>query len=70
MIVWLDDDPKQLALAVNTIIHESVHVFQGMMTFIGETAPGVEIQAYTIADIAETLLGQFAKYLEKNKCPT
>lgn len=59
VVVWVSDHPDCTGYMVNTLIHESVHVFQAMMSYIGEKKPGHEIQAYTIAEIAETLLSEY-----------
>ena len=57
-IVWLSEDEPD---AVNTIIHESVHVFQAAMSFVQEDAPGNEVEAYSIAEIACNLLQEHIK---------
>ena len=44
---------------VDTLIHESVHVFQGAMEYVGETVLGKETQAYHIANIATNLMKDF-----------
>lgn len=41
---------------VDTIIHESVHIHQGILTYVGETLVGDELEAYQIAAIATNLL--------------
>lgn len=41
---------------VDTIIHESVHVYQKGMEYIGEVTKSGEAQAYHIAAIATNLL--------------
>jgi hypothetical protein len=44
---------------VDTVIHESVHVFQRAMEYIGEDESGVEAEAYHIASIATNLLKDY-----------
>lgn len=39
-----------------TILHESVHVWQAIMDYMGEDNPGVEAEAYTIEYIAKQLM--------------
>lgn len=62
IIVWIDDTNKS---AINTLIHEGVHVFQNIMEFIGEDKPGKEVEAYTIADIVENLIQEYVKVTNK-----
>jgi hypothetical protein len=45
--------------AVDTVIHESVHVFQRAMEYVGETESGIEAEAYHIASIATNLLKDY-----------
>jgi hypothetical protein len=63
IIVWLSENEKDV---VNTIIHESVHVFQKVMEFIQEDAPGTEVEAYSIAEIACNLLGVHLKGVQNS----
>lgn len=44
---------------VDTIIHESVHVFQRCMQFVEEGRCGDEVEAYHIAEITVNLLKDF-----------
>lgn len=66
IVVYLDDkildDPAEV---VDTIVHESVHVWQAVRDAIGEAEPAREQEAYTIAKIVETVMHDFAKYTEK-----
>lgn len=61
-VVWVDLNQKPRDL-VDTIIHESVHVFQHFLAHIGEAVVGKETQAYAIAYIATTLLGELENCL-------
>lgn len=38
-----------------TIVHESVHVWQKIMEYMGEDNPGIETEAYTIEYIVKEL---------------
>lgn len=44
---------------VDTIVHESVHVFQKALAYVQETVSGTETQAYYIAGITVNLLKDF-----------
>lgn len=44
-----------------TIIHESVHVYQECLRFLGEKNPGDEFAAYSIQNIAEQLMRAYAE---------
>lgn len=44
---------------VDTLIHESVHVFQRAMEYVGEDESGIESEAYFIASIATNLLKDY-----------
>ena len=46
---------------VDTLIHESVHVFQRAMDYIGEDESGIEAEAYHIATISTNLLRDYQK---------
>lgn len=41
------------------LAHEAVHVYQTAMEYLGEKAPGREIQAYAIQHITEELISTF-----------
>ena len=55
------DKHKDEAAVIDTIIHESVHAFQGFIKFIGEDQVGTELEAYFIAYIASTCIKQLSK---------
>lgn len=59
-VVWVDTKQKPYDL-LDTIIHESVHVYQHFLTHIGETSVGKESQAYGIAYIATTLVEELER---------
>jgi hypothetical protein len=44
-----------------TILHEAVHVWQAIMSYMQEDAPGPETEAYTIEFIAKELMLQYQK---------
>lgn len=52
---------------VDTIIHESVHVFQETMSYAEEKQTGIETQSYYIAAIAVNMLKDFYAMDEKRK---
>jgi hypothetical protein len=64
-VVWVDTKQKA-ADVIDTVIHESVHVFQHCMSHMGESHIGKETQAYSIAHIATTLLGELTRHLEED----
>lgn len=64
-LVYLADDSLALKESLGTIIHESVHVFQGAMQFCAEEAPGAETEAYYIEYIATCLIEDFTRELTK-----
>ena len=45
--------------AFATILHESVHVWQGIMEYIQEEKPGIETEAYTIEHIVIALMRMY-----------
>ncbi|MFD1558352.1 hypothetical protein ACFSHT_22430 [Paraburkholderia silviterrae] len=45
----------------STIIHESVHIYQECLSYIGEKNPGDEFEAYSIQHIAEQLLRAYVE---------
>lgn len=53
--------------ALWTIVHEAVHVWQKMISFIGEESPGIEAEAYTIEHIAKMLYTHYEKDIHANK---
>ncbi len=59
--VYIASDMDNPVDIVDTIIHESVHVVQGLKTFIGEETPGREFEAYTTAHVATTLMQEYER---------
>lgn len=45
----------------STAVHESVHVWQAIREYLGETQPAVEQEAYCIEQIASNLIAQYRK---------
>lgn len=45
--------------AILTITHEAVHIFQRVCEFLGEEAPGREVEAYAIENITRNLIDSF-----------
>ena len=66
ILVYVDDAEELAPTMANTLIHESVHVFQEGMNFIGERQVGNECAAYSIAEIAENLMADYLKLKEHN----
>lgn len=59
--VYIASDMDNPVDIVDTIIHESVHVVQGLKAFIGEENAGREFEAYTTAHIATTLMQEYER---------
>lgn len=72
IIIWLNDNPKYLKENLDTLIHESVHVFQAAMKYVQEEKPGDEVQAYHIASICTNMIKDYARQaaLKEPPCPT
>jgi hypothetical protein len=62
-LIWLDDKQDDWDVT-DSLIHEAVHIFQGVCKYIQEDEPGDEFAAYTTAFIATTLLKAYQQ--EKN----
>jgi hypothetical protein len=60
-VVLPDRLVKDYWYVVETITHESVHVFQKAMAYCEEETLGAETQAYHISHIATTLLKEYVK---------
>jgi len=58
ILVWINKNQSKEDI-LDTAIHESVHVFQKLCEYIGEETPSAEFEAYTIANIAKTLMKEF-----------
>lgn len=55
---------KDARLAMSTICHESVHVWQEHCAHIGEDEPGLETEAYGVQAIYDQLVDAFAKRVD------
>ena len=49
----------------SSLVHESVHVWQYIRKYIGESKPSKEFEAYAIQNIAETLMQAYADTLKR-----
>ena len=66
IFVVVQEQPKDKHWSVvDTIIHESVHVFEKAMAYILEANIGEEVRAYTTASIAVNLLKDFQERRER-----
>lgn len=50
-----------------TIVHEAVHVWQFICQHIGETAPGIEMEAYGIEEITRGLIEAYCRTRGKDR---
>lgn len=58
----VDEKPKKTYWnVIDTIIHESVHVFQKAMAFCQEDEAGGEVTAYHIGSIATNMMQEYVK---------
>jgi hypothetical protein len=60
-VVLPDKRVKDPWTAIDTIIHESVHVYQKAMKYIEEQETSEEFEAYFMASIATNLLKDYKK---------
>jgi hypothetical protein len=60
-VVLPDKKIKNYWDVVDTIIHESVHIYQKAMAYCEETEMGTEAPAYHTASIATNLLKDYVK---------
>jgi len=55
-IVTISDEPKHPMTKVGMLIHEAMHVWRFMRYAIGEDAPSMEFEAYSMQSIASNLI--------------
>jgi hypothetical protein len=55
-LVWINPAERYKKGSLGTIIHEAVHVFQNICSYIQEDDPSAEWEAYTIEYIATSLI--------------
>lgn len=68
IVVTVFDGGERDALELfMTIVHEAVHVWQFICQHIGERAPGVEVEAYSIERIANNLIEAYMKSRGKGR---
>lgn len=58
--MWLDTRGGPTT-TLNTIVHESVHVFQHAAKYAEEDVIGKELEAYAIADIVMNMVAEHAR---------
>ncbi|NLS03615.1 hypothetical protein HGP14_09615 [Rhizobium sp. P32RR-XVIII] len=52
---------------IMTIVHEAVHVWQFLCDHIGESKPGIEMEAYGIENISRSLIEAYCKTQGKGR---
>jgi hypothetical protein len=52
---------------IMTLVHEAVHVWQFCCRVMGESAPGIEIEAYAIEEISRGLVDAYCQTRGKGK---
>lgn len=58
--------PDPVAVA-GLLVHEAVHVWQRHMQAIGEDAPSLEFEAYSIQAISQALMWEYVDYLKEKE---
>ena len=58
------DDPVENAVS---LVHEAVHIWQGLCEYIGEENPSKEFEAYTIQNITQRLFDAYKMALEQRE---
>ena len=53
--------------ALDTIIHESVHIWQALCEYMQEEKAGDEVEAYGIAFIASTLIKEYQRQISSKE---
>lgn len=69
-VVCLHPDATQTTDSIDvaqTLVHESVHIFQSLCESIGEYSPSMEFEAYSIEKIAGRLMREFARRIREDK---
>ena len=66
-VVVLVLPPKSENDGFNVSVHEAVHVWQHIVDFIQEEAPGKEVEAYMIAYISELIHAKLSPPKKKKK---
>ena len=67
-VVCMNDYSSRTPVEVaGLLIHEAVHVWQEYCDWYGEKTPGREQEAYAVQSIAQELLAEFARRMEKEK---
>jgi len=64
-VVCLGDTSERTGIEVaGLLLHEGIHIWQNFKRHIGESAPGDEIEAYSIQWIAQQLMWAFEKQIK------
>lgn len=67
-VVCRDDKPLAPLQVASVLTHEAVHVWQCHCEYIGETKPGIEIEAYAIENIARGLMLEYCRQRGYSVC--
>jgi hypothetical protein len=67
-VVCVRPDHDKTGIQVASLLtHEAVHVWQHWRDFIGEKNPSSEFEAYSIQNIAQTLMEAYAEQIEAKR---
>ena len=59
---WEGRNPIEIA---GRLVHEAVHAWQEWCDYYGEVTPGREQEAYGVQSVAQELMAEFARRMEK-----
>lgn len=52
---------RELGSAIGLLIHEAVHVYQAMLSYMRESHPSKEFEAYSVQTISQQLIWEFLR---------